>query len=122
MVLTGRVDGQLRALLPISLAASRDAVRHDIEAWVDTAFNGGLVLPLSMVGQLGLPHEASTDAVLADGRAVVLELFGCFLDWFGGTYQTQVVAGDAAHPLLGTQLLVGRRLLIDYAAETVELA
>jgi hypothetical protein len=40
--MTGRVDSQLRALLRLPLAASRDGPRHDVEAWVDTAFNGGL--------------------------------------------------------------------------------
>jgi predicted aspartyl protease len=119
--MTGRVDGQLRALLRLPLAASQDGPRQDLEAWVDTAFNGGLALPRPVVAGLGLPQEASTDAVLADGRTVTVEMFGCYLDWFGGTYQTQVVAGDAVHPLLETQLLAGRRLVIDYAAGTVEL-
>ena len=45
----------------------------------------------------------------------------CYLDWFGGTYRVQVMATDGAYPLLGTQLLAGRRLTIDYAARTVEL-
>ncbi len=119
--MTGRVDGQLRAMLRVPLAASRDGPRHDVEVWVDTAFNGGLALPRALAAVLGLPQEASTDAVLADGRTATVEMFGCHLDWFGGTYQTQAVAGDAAHPLLGTQLLAGRRLVIDYAAGTVEL-
>lgn len=33
-----------------------------------------------------------------------------------------MVASDGAYPLLGTQLLSGHRLAIDYAARTVELA
>ena len=119
--MTGRVDGQLRALLRVPLAATLDGTRQDIEAWVDTAFNGGLALPRAVAAGLGLPQEACTDAVLADGRTVAVELFGCYLDWFGGTYQTQVVTGEAAYPLLGTQLLAGRRLVIDYAAGAVEL-
>ena len=93
----GRVDGQLRALIRVPLAASLGGPQQDVEAWVDTA------------------------AVLADGRTVTVELFGCYLDWFGGRYQTQVVAGDAAYPLLGTHLLAGRRLVIDYPTGMVEL-
>ena len=89
---------------------------------MDTAFNGGLALPRAVAAGLGLPQEASAEAVLADGSTVALEAFGCYLDWFGGTYRTQVVAGDGTYPLLGTQLLAGRRLTIDYAAGTVELA
>jgi len=54
-------------------------------------------------------------------RTVTLETFGCCLDWFGGTYQTQVIASDGAFPLLGTFLLSGRRLVVDYKAKTAEL-
>lgn len=78
--MTGHVDGQLRALLRVPLAAARDGPRHGIEAWVDTAFNVGLALPRALAAGLGLPQEASTDAVLADGRAVTVEMFGCYLD------------------------------------------
>jgi hypothetical protein len=52
---------------------------------------------------------------------VVLDSFVCYLHWFGETYRTQAVATDAVYPLLGTQFLAGRRLVIDYAAGTVEL-
>lgn len=119
--MTGRVDGQLRALVRIPLAASPGGPRTEVEAWVDTAFNGGLTLPRSVAAGLGLPPGVSADAVLADGSQVALESFVCYLDWFGGTYRTQAVATDGAYPLLGTQLLAGRRLVIDYAAGTVEL-
>jgi len=88
---------------------------------VDTAFHGGRTIPRALVAGLGLPQESSVEAVLADGRTVALETFGCYLDWFGGTCQTQVVASEGAYPLLGTHQLPGRRLAIDYAARTVEL-
>ena len=66
-------------------AASRDGPRREIVAWVDTAFNGGLTIPRALIDGLGLPQESSIEAVLADGRTVALETFGCYLDWFGGT-------------------------------------
>ena len=119
--MTGHVDDQLRALIRVPVGASRDGPRQEIVAWVDTAFNGGLTIPRALIASLGLSQESSVEAVLADGRTVALETFGCFFDWFGGTYQTQVVASDGAYPLLGTQLLSGRRLAIDYPAKTVEL-
>lgn len=120
--MTGAVDDQLRALVRVPVGASRDGPRHEVVAWVDTAFNGGLTIPRAAVASLGLAQESSVEAVLADGRTVALETFGCYFDWFGGTYQTQVVASDGSHPLLGTLLLSGRRLTIDYTAKTVELA
>ena len=58
---------------------------------------------------------------MADGRTVEPETFACFLDWFGNTYETQVAASDGEYALLGTVLLAGHHLDIDYAAKTVEL-
>ena len=121
-MVTGHVDDQFRALVRVPVGATRDGPRQELVAWVDTAFNGGLTIPRALVAGLGLPQESSVEAVLADGRTVALETFGCYFDWFGGTYQTQVVASDGAYPLLGTLLLSDRRLAIDYAARTVELS
>ena len=105
--MTGRVDAQQRALLRVPLAASRNGPRQEVEAWVDTAFNGGLALPQALAASLGLPQEASTDAVLADGLTVTVEMFACYLDWFGDTYQTQVVASDEG-PSSARNATVGR--------------
>ena len=52
---------------------------------------------------------------------VELETFACFLDWYGNTYETQIIASEGEYPLLGTILLDGHRLEIDYKAKTVEL-
>ena len=93
----------------------------DIVVWIDTAFNGTLVIPRKQIAELGLVKESSAEAVLADGHFVELETFACFFDWFGSSYKTQVVANDGKYPLLGTMLLDGHRLDIDYQAKTVEL-
>ena len=119
--MNGFVDDQLRALLRVPVSSSRDGERTDLVVWIDTAFNGGLVIPREQIAELGLPKQSSAEAILADGRSVELETFGCFLDWFGNTYETQVAASDGEYPLLGTMLLTGRRLDINYAAKTVEL-
>ena len=121
-MVTGHVDDQLRALIRVPVGASWDGARQEIVAWADTAFNGGLTIPRALVTGLGLSQESSVEAILADDRTVAFETFGCYFDWFGGTYQTQVVASDGAYPLLGTLLLSGHRLAIDYTAKTVELA
>jgi clan AA aspartic protease len=103
------------------VSASRDGRREEINIWIDTAFNGTLVLPRKQITELGLVKESSAEAILADGQPVELETFACFFDWFGNSYQTQVVANDGEYPLLGTMLLDGHRLDIDYQAKTVEM-
>jgi clan AA aspartic protease len=115
------VDDPLRALLRVPVSASRDGERTDVVAWIDTAFNGGLAIPRKHVAELGLSKQSSAEAILADGRSVEPEMFACFLDWFGATYETQVAASDGEYSLLGTMLLDGRRLHINYMAKTVEL-
>jgi len=117
----GFVDDQLRALLRVPVSTSRDGARTDLQAWIDTAFNGGLAIPHKQVADLGLAKQSSAEAVLADGRTVELETFACFLDWFGQTYETQVAASDGECVLLGTMLLDGHRLEINYSSKTVEL-
>lgn len=119
--MNGFVDDGLRALLRVPVAASRDGARTDVVAWIDTAFNGGLAILRREIVGLGLAQHSSAEAILADGRAVELEAFSCFVDGFGGTYETQVAASDAEYALLGTLLLDGLRLEIDDAAKTVGL-
>jgi len=120
-VVKGFVDDKSRSLLPVPVSASRDGKRTELVVWIDTAFNGGLVIPRKQVAGLGLVKQSSAEAILADGHSVELETFACFLDWFGNSYETQIVASDGEYPLLGTMLLDGHRLEIDYRAKTIEL-
>ena len=69
----------------------------------------------------GLVKQSSAEAILADGSCVELETFACFVDWFGTSYETQIAASDGEYPLLGTLLLDGHHLDINYGAKTVEL-
>ena len=117
----GFVDDELRALLPVPVTASRDGDRREMLVWIDTAFNGGPVIPRKQIAKLGLVKESSAEAILADGNCVELETFSCFFDWFGNSYETQIVANDGHYPLLGTMLLDGHRLAIDYETKTVDL-
>jgi clan AA aspartic protease len=117
----GSVDNKLRALLKVSVSATATGERQDLIAWVDTAFNGGLVIPQSQILKLGLTKESSAEAILADGTLVELEAFACCVDWFGNLYETQVLSNEGEFALLGTRLLDGHGLEIDYAAKTVVL-
>ena len=119
--MNGIVDGSMRALLDVSVAAVKGAGKQVIPVWIDTAFNGGLVIPRQHIKRLGLKQASTTQATLADGRTVDLETFTCHLEWFGHEYRTQVIANDGEFSLLGTQLLADRTLTIDYKTKTVVL-
>ena len=117
----GYVDDQLRALLPVPVLASLDGNQTEILAWIDTAFNGGLVIPRNLAADLGLVEVSYVEAILADGSFAELPLFKCIIDWFGNRYETEIAATDGKFALLGTVLLADRDLHIDYKARTVKL-
>lgn len=117
----GFVDDNLRALLRVPVSATRHGDRSDLLVWIDTAFNGGLVIPRKQIGEPGLVQESSAEAILADENCVELETFACFFEWFDNSYEMQIVANHGQYALLGTMLLNGHRLEIDYDAKTVEI-
>ena len=119
--MNGRVDEARRALIDVEIRRTAADDPTLLNVWVDTAFNGYFVFPRQMIEDLGLQQEAATDAVLADGSLVTLESFVCFVQWFGESVTAQVIANDGKIPLLGTELLASRRLLVDYVDATVSI-
>jgi clan AA aspartic protease len=120
--LNGRVDEALRALVDIAIRRTNLDAPTVITVWIDTAFNGFLVFPQEMIKKLGLQQEAATEAVLADGSLVTLESFACYIEWFGKVTRAQVVGNNGKLPLLGTELLTKRKLLVDYPAKVVSIS
>ena len=101
----GRIDEYGRALLDLSLRATPSSASQVMEVWVDTGFTGDLVLPESLVNQLGLAQSAIIETVLADGSQSELVTYSCAVDWFGETYVIEVIANQGHVPLLGVGLL-----------------
>jgi clan AA aspartic protease len=114
----GRVNEALEARVRISLIGGQ-AGTMEVECVVDTGFNGALVLPASIVSQLGLPiishevfsmvgnEESSADVVLGQ------------VDWLGEVRRVDVIVRE--DQLIGTALLDGTRLIVDYIAYTVDI-
>jgi len=117
----GIVDDDLRALLEVQVGGLPNGPKSTVVVWVDTAFNGGLVLPHQEIEKLGPQEYSSTSAILADGQQVELPTDTCYLDWFGREYRTQIVANDGATPLLGTMLLDEHDLAVSYKRRTLTL-
>jgi predicted aspartyl protease len=88
---------------------------------VVTAFIGFLDFPHELIHDVALEHEASPEAVLADGSLVTLESFLCYVEWFGEVLPAQVIGNIGKLPLLGTELLAQRKLLIDNVAGVVSI-
>ena len=119
--MNGFVDSELRALIRIDVGTPSSNTFEEVTVWIDTAFNGSLVLPESVVEDLQLPQQSTADAILADGRRVQLATFGCSISWFGKSCVTQVTTSSSEYGLLGTMLLDGRRLVVDYQCKSVSV-
>jgi clan AA aspartic protease len=119
--LNGRVDESLRDLLDVAIRRTESDAATMTSVWIDTAFNGFLVFPQEMIQKLGLQQEAATEAILADGKLVTMESFACYVEWFGKVTKAQVIGNTGRMPLLGTELLAKRKLLIDYNVGVVSI-
>ena len=119
--MNGRVDESSRALLDVAVRRTESGVPKVLTVWIDTAFNGFLVFPQEMIQELGFQQEAATEAILADGSRVTLESFICHVEWFGEVVSAQVIGNNGRLPLLGTELLAKRKLLIDYSTSVVSI-
>jgi clan AA aspartic protease len=117
----GRVDEFGRALLGVSIRAAGHEDPVEVAMWVDTAFNGEVVVPRAMIESLGLEQSGGIRARLADGNEVTLETYACVLDWFGDQRSVEVIANNGQVPLLGIGLLIGHCLVIDYTNLIVSL-
>ena len=73
----GHVDEAGRALLPLNLRATLADASQELLVWVDTAFDGELVISGEAVKALALSQSAAVQATLADGSHVLLETFAC---------------------------------------------
>jgi clan AA aspartic protease len=84
-----------------------------IEFVLDTGFEGGLTLTPSAVAALGLPPYSQLSAKLADGSNVTVDVHTADIIWDGQVIQVAVLA-MSGRPLLGTALLSGFNLNVDF--------
>ena len=65
-MIEGVVNANLEAVVTIPLQGPSGQTQ-EVDAVIDTGFNGYLALPPTLVADLGLPVVGEADAVLADG-------------------------------------------------------
>ncbi len=111
----------VQLIVQLIVRSKRDGSATEIPAWVDTAFNGELVIPQTMIDAIGLQQSGGIRARLADGKDVILEAYSCEIDWFGRQRLVEVVANEGELPLLGVGLLLGHRLTVDYTDLTLSI-
>ena len=77
---------------------------REVEAVVDTGFNGFLTLPTALVSELGLPFVSIGRATFADGTEIAYEVYGVAVLWDDQPRDIEADGADST-PLVGMMLL-----------------
>jgi clan AA aspartic protease len=107
-VISGRVNANLQPLISVPVFSISGA-RHEIEAMVDTGYNGWLTLPPALIAMLGLPWSRRGRAILADGSTVVFDIYEGTVLWDGVLLTILIDEADGM-PLVGMSLMHGYEL------------
>ena len=80
MTITGVVTADRQAIIRLTVRGPAGQ-EHEIEAIIDTGFDGWLSLPSSLIALLGLVWRRRGRALLADGSDRVFEIYEAH--WYG---------------------------------------
>ena len=97
------MNAHLEAVVTLPLLGPSGQAR-EVDAVVDTGFNGYLVLPPTLVADLGLPVVGDGEAVLADGSEAAFDVYGVTMLWDGQLRYVETGA-VGVNPLVGMAML-----------------
>ncbi len=109
----GHVNAYREAVISLSVEGS-SSLRRDIDAVIDTGFNGYLTLPAALVQALRLVWRRRGRAMLADGSDSVFDIYEAAVTW-DGTSRRIAVDEVECDPLVGMSLLYGFELTVQVA-------
>jgi clan AA aspartic protease len=109
-MISGAVNETLDAIVSL-LVQDAGGQPHQIEAVVDTGFNGFLTLPPSLIASLGLAWLSRQEGELADGSIQLFDVFAATVVWDGRSRTIEVEATDGSS-LLGMSLMKDHQLWI----------
>jgi len=110
-MITGIVNADYEAVILLRVHGPTGH-EHEVDAIIDTGFNGFLTLPLEQITRLGFPYEGNLEAVLGDGRDTTMDMFLGTVLWEGYLREGTVLAAEGT-PLVGMALLRGSRVTLE---------
>jgi clan AA aspartic protease len=105
----GSVNAQLEAWLRV-----RSSSGETIDCLIDTGFDGALVLPRSEANLLNLTILGRVPIIGVSKIRSIADIAELEVEWLGETRAVEVIISDGDDSLIGTQMLNGSRLVIDY--------
>lgn len=119
-MITGRIEESGTPMLKVrGLGDRSEAV---IEGILDTGFDGALCLSITQAVSLGLELVDVWTSELADGTISEDEpIFSGKMEWDGEIIKTRIVLTKSADCLLGTALLRGMEVRLNYSTNKVSI-
>ncbi len=91
-----------------------DQTDEVIESVIDTGFIGFMTLSMDTIQALNLPFIRRTPANLAEDSTIFVEVYAANISWNGEHREIEVLA-TGSRPLIGTLLLEGNSLNVQFA-------
>jgi clan AA aspartic protease len=112
----GRVNEVLEACITLCFASGAL-----LECVIDTGFSGALMLPEKLVSQLNARQVGTEWFTLVGGREIEAAIFVVEIYWFDALRTINAVISETDDALIGTELLKGTVLTVDYLSSQVEI-
>lgn len=109
-MITGVVTTLREAVLTLTVRGPQGQ-EQEIQAVIDTGFDGALTLSSVLIDALGLEWRRRGRALLADGGESVFDIYEAIVVWDGQPRRVTVDAADIM-PLVGMSLLYGYELTV----------
>lgn len=110
-MIEGVVNANYEPVITLTVQGPSGQTR-DIDAVVDTGFNGFLTLPITLVAELGLPYVSIGRATLADGSEISYDVHDVTVLWDAQPRVIEAAVADTT-PLVGMMLLDRHNLNIE---------
>ena len=110
-MMIGSINEEREAVLRLQIQGPEDQ-SVEVEAVIDTGYNGTLSLPPEIIAALALLSRGARQVTLGDGSSVYLNIYRATVIWDGQPLAAQVMETEDV-TVLGMSLLYGYRLVMD---------
>ena len=114
-MITGVVTAEREAIIRVILRGPTGQ-ELEIEAVIDTGFDGWLFLSMELTSLLLLPWRGRGRALLADGSESIFDIYEAMIMWDEQPRRIRVDAAETA-PLVGMAMLEGCELNMKIVAD-----
>ena len=110
-MITGKVTANREAIIELEVVGSNHR-KEQVEAVIDTGFNGYLTLPSDLINRLEFHIAGNRRVTLGDGNVVVLDVYLAKVLWHGLEREVLILEAEGG-PLVGMSLLYGSRMTLE---------